>query len=46
MKLSIILYTLASARLPSFTSGELQQLVGTAEGKALPRQKSRKITPD
>lgn len=34
MKLSIILSTLASARLPSVTSGELQQLVGTAEGKA------------
>jgi hypothetical protein len=34
MKLSIILETLASARLPSVTSEQLQHLVGTAEGKA------------
>jgi len=34
MKLSIILETLASARLPSVTSEQLRQLVGTAEGKA------------
>lgn len=34
MKLSTILGTLASARLPSVTSEQLQQLVGTAEGKA------------
>jgi hypothetical protein len=34
MKLSTILETLASARLPSVTSEQLRQLVGTAEGKA------------
>lgn len=34
MKLSTILETLATARLPSVTSEQLQQLVGTAEGKA------------
>jgi hypothetical protein len=34
MKLSTILETLASARLPSVTSEQLHQLVGTAEGKA------------
>ncbi|WP_323144922.1 hypothetical protein [Massilia phyllosphaerae] len=34
MKLSIILETLAAARLPSVTSKQLKQLVGTAEGKA------------
>jgi hypothetical protein len=34
MKLSIILETLASARLPSVSSEQLRQLVGTAEGKA------------
>jgi hypothetical protein len=34
MKLSIILETLASARLPSVTSEQLRQLVDTAEGKA------------
>jgi hypothetical protein len=34
MKLSTILETLAAARLPSVTSQQLQQLVGTAEGKA------------
>jgi len=34
MKLSIILETLASARLSSVTSEQLRQLVGTAAGKA------------
>lgn len=34
MKLSTILETLATARLPSVTGEQLQQLVGTAEGKA------------
>jgi hypothetical protein len=34
MKLSTILETLASARLPSVTSEQLRHLVGTAEGKA------------
>lgn len=34
MKLSTILETLATARLPSVTSEQLRQLVGTAEGKA------------
>ena len=34
MKLSTILDTLASARLPSVTSEQLRHLVGTAEGKA------------
>ena len=34
MKLSTILETLASARLPSVTSEQLRQLVGTADGKA------------
>lgn len=34
MKLSTILITLAEARLPSVTAEQLQQLVGTAEGKA------------
>ena len=34
MRLSTILETLAAARLPSVTSAQLQQLVGTAEGKA------------
>lgn len=34
MKLSLILNTLAAARLPSVTSEQLQQLVGTTEGKA------------
>lgn len=34
MKLSTILETLAAARLPSVTSEQLRQLVGTAEGKA------------
>lgn len=34
MKLSTILETLAIARLPSVTTEQLQQLVGTAEGKA------------
>lgn len=34
MKLSTILSTLAEARLPSVTAEQLQQLVGTAEGKA------------
>lgn len=34
MKLSTILETLATARLPSVTVEQLQQLVGTAEGKA------------
>lgn len=34
MKLSTILETLASARLPSVTGAQLQELVGTAEGKA------------
>jgi hypothetical protein len=34
MKLSIILETLASAQLPSVSSEQLRQLVGTAEGKA------------
>lgn len=34
MKLSTILATLATARLPSVTSEQLHQLVGTAEGKA------------
>ena len=34
MKLSTILETLASARLPSVTSEQLHQLVGTADGKA------------
>jgi hypothetical protein len=34
MKLATILDTLAAARLPSVTSEQLQQLVGTAEGKA------------
>jgi len=34
MKLSTILETLAAARLPSVTSEQLKQLVGTAEGKA------------
>jgi hypothetical protein len=34
MKLSTILETLASARLPSVTSEQLRYLVGTAEGKA------------
>jgi len=34
MKLSTILETLAAARLPSVTGEQLQQLVGTAEGKA------------
>ena len=34
MKLSTILETLAIARLPSVTAEQLQQLVGTAEGKA------------
>lgn len=33
MKLSTILETLASARLPSVTSEQLRHLVGTAEGK-------------
>jgi hypothetical protein len=33
MKLSTILETLATARLPSVTSEQLRQLVGTAEGK-------------
>jgi hypothetical protein len=34
MKLSTILATLAEARLPSVTGEQLQQLVGTPEGKA------------
>lgn len=34
MKLSTILATLTTARLPSVTSEQLHQLVGTAEGKA------------
>lgn len=34
MKLSTILETLASAKLPSVTAEQLRQLVGTAEGKA------------
>lgn len=34
MKLSTILETLASARLPSVTAEQLRQLVGTNEGKA------------
>ena len=34
MKLSTILETLATARLPSVTSEQLRHLVGTAEGKA------------
>lgn len=34
MKLSTILTTLAEAKLPSVSSEQLQQLVGTAEGKA------------
>jgi hypothetical protein len=34
MKLSTILETLASARLPSVTAEQLRHLVGTAEGKA------------
>ena len=34
MKLSTILSTLAQAKLPSVTAVQLQQLVGTAEGKA------------
>lgn len=34
MKLSTILETLASARLPSVTSEQLRHLVGTTEGKA------------
>ncbi len=34
MKLSTILETLTTARLPSVTSEQLRQLVGTAEGKA------------